>query len=128
MGLGWADLVGSTWDIYGLSGLGLGVDRPGGFHMGYIWAKSAWARTGQPHMGSVLVLYGLSGQGLDLVNHSWVLYRCCMGSVGRGYNWSTTSGSRNSFIWDKWAWAWGGQTWLVPHGIYIWAKWTLAWS
>ena len=66
MGLGWADLVGSTWDIYGLSGLGLGVGRPGGFHMGYIWAKSAWARTGQPCQGPIWAIHELSGYGSEL--------------------------------------------------------------
>ena len=79
MGLGWADLVGSTWDIYGLSGLGLGVDRPGGFHMGYIWAKSAWARTGQPCQGPIWAIHGQSGHGLNLVNHIWVPYWFYMG-------------------------------------------------
>ena len=61
--------------------------------MGYSWAKWAWSRSGQPHLGPVTVLYGLSGHGLDLVNHRWY---------------------RIGFIWAKWARVRSGQPHLGP--------------
>ena len=61
MGLEWAALVGSTWYIYGLSGHGFGVGSPGGFRMGYSWAKWACYKTGQPYLGTAWVLCELSG-------------------------------------------------------------------
>ena len=59
--------------------------------MGFVQAPWAGARTGQPHLGPVSVLYGLSGRGLEL--------------------------SGISFIWAKWAWAGTAHPCLVP----IWA-------
>ena len=47
--------------------------------MGFVWALWAGARTGQPHMGPVSVLYGLSGHGLELVSHVRLPYGLFVG-------------------------------------------------
>ena len=59
--------------------MGLNWSPMSGSHMGYIWAKWAWVRAGEPHLGPVRVLYGLSGHGLELVTHVWLPYGLSMG-------------------------------------------------
>ena len=58
--------------------------------MGFMWAKCAWVRSGHSCVGTIRVIYGQSGHGLELVTHA-------------GYH--------KGYVWAEWAWVRTGH----PH-------------
>ena len=116
--LDWAALVGSIWDISGLSrhGFELGnlIRVPCVFFVGLAGIGLNWATLSGYHM----VFCVLCRHGFELGNPIRVPYVFFVGSVGRAKIWSTTSGSHMCFSWAQYAWGRSGQPHLGPVRVF----------